>query len=133
MADSIHTVLEFNPGAGGTAGTDGGYKIEILKENESARPYELLLMALGSCLYSTFEEVYQKKRLNCKSVSVDISGTKRDEIPKLLKECNIKFMVKGADKESGFEKSFELACKYCSIYQTLKNVAEMKPEIVFTE
>lgn len=131
MTDNIHTELNFNPFEGGKGLTDKGYEIDIMKEGESARPYELLFMALGGCLYSTFEEIFKQKRLNCDSVVVDISGDKREEVPMFLKECNIKFTVKGADKQIGFEKSLTLACKYCSIYQTLSKVAVMSPEIVF--
>lgn len=60
-----------------------------------------------------------------------VSGRLTVDVPAYLKECRILFTVKGADKEKGFQKSFELACKYCSIYQTLNHVAEMKPEIYF--
>jgi len=131
LADKIHAALNFKPFEGGSGCTDDGYQVNILAGNDSARPYELLFMALGGCLYSTFEEIFKQKRLNCESVAIEITGNKRDEVPMFLKECNIKFTVKGADKEIGFEKSLVLACKYCSIYRTLEHVAEMKAEITF--
>jgi len=133
VADTIHTKIEFFQDEGGKASTDSGYTVNILGGENSARPYELLFMALASCLYSTFEDVYKKKRLSCDSVSVEISGEKREEVPKFLKVCDVKFTVKAADKQSGFEKSFELACKYCSIYQTVTMVAEMRPVILFID
>lgn len=132
MADKIHTLIEFEPFKGGTASTDSGYSIRMMdQENESVRPYELLFNALGGCLYATFEEIFKQKRLRCEAVSVDVSGVKREEVPMFLKECLVRFTVKGADKEIGFEKSLALACKYCSIYQTLARVAEMKADIEF--
>ncbi len=128
---AIKAHLDFVPVNGGQGRTESGYNIDILNGEDSARPYELLFMALGSCMYSTFEDIIVKKRLNCESVQIDVSGEKRTEVPAFLQTCDIKFTVKGADNPDGFRKSFDLACKYCSIFQTLKKVAEMKPEIVF--
>lgn len=133
MSESVHVSLDFIPDNGGTAVTDRGYSLNILSGENSARPYELLSMALASCLYSTFEDIYKKKRLSCESVSVDVAGKKRAETPKFLEVCDVKFTVRAADKIPGFEKSFELACKYCSIFQTLSKVAEMKTEISFID
>ena len=90
-------------------------------------------MALGSCMYATFEEVFKKMKLSCQSTAITIEGEKREEVPKFLQYCSVKFTVKAADKPERFKKAFDLACKYCSIYQTLSRVAEMEPEIVFIE
>ncbi|MDC7225647.1 MAG: OsmC family protein [Spirochaetales bacterium] len=133
MADIIHTKVDFFQDEGGRAVTDSGYHVNILGGDNSVRPYELLFMSLASCLYSTFEEIFEKKRLSCELVEVDISGNKREPVPKYLEHCDVKFTVKGADKQTGFEKSFALACKYCSIYQTLSKVAEIRPVIEFID
>ena len=131
MSDTINMKIDFFQDEGGRAKTDSGYSVNIFGGENSAKPYELLFMALGSCMYSTFEDIYEKKRLSCELVSIEISGEKRDEVPMYLSECRIMFTVKGGDNETGFRKSFDLACKYCSIYQTLAKVAEMIPGINF--
>ena len=133
MSDEINVSLAFKTGKGGEGRNPDGYTLKIMQGESSARPYELLFMALGSCLYSTFEDVLRKMRISCVSTSIEISGAKRDEVPKFLQKCSIKFHVSGADKPARFEKAFEMACKYCSIYQTLSKVAEMEQDIVFTD
>lgn len=131
MSDKIHSLLRFKPGQGGTAETDSSYIVNILQESDSARPYELLFMALGSCMYSTFEDVVSKMRQSFESVEISITGSKREEVPRFLQECRVVFIVKGAEKKERIERAFTLACTYCSIFQTLSKVTEMKPEIRF--
>ena len=133
MSNSLNVSLDFLTGEGGTAENSQGYSLDIMKEGGSAKPYDLLFMALGSCMYATFEEVFKKMKLNCESTSIAISGVKREEVPKFLMNCSVKFTVKAADKPDRFKKAFDLACKYCSIFQTLSKVAEMNPEIDFIE
>ena len=37
----------------------------------------------------------------------------------------------GAENQQGFQKTLDLACKNCSIYQTISHVAEMETELQF--
>lgn len=104
---------------------------EIGTEEGTVSPYDMLFGALASCLYSTFLDVAEKKRISYDSMAIEVSGEKREEIPTILKWVHVKMTVKGADKEKGLRQAAELAAKYCSIYHTLAQVAEMKLEIYF--
>lgn len=118
---------------------DGANKGELKASSQTAlgaegfAPYELILGGLGACLNHTFQSVVDKQRLSITSVSYDITGTKREEIPTTLKEVVIKAVVTGAEpgKEEKIQKAFDKACEYCSMYTTLSKVAEMKPEMTF--
>lgn len=92
-----------------------------------AAPYELALSGMVSCFYSTFMDVAVKKRLIWESVDIDLDWEKDTEhIPQYLKSAVLNITVKGAEgKETRFLKSFELAAKYCSLYQTFSKVAEL--------
>jgi len=125
-----HVELNFNYPFDGKAINDRGYEIAI-NEGEGVYPYDMLLSALGSCLYATFVSLTDKKKITFETVHMDISGEKREEIPATLKVCHVVLTVDGGDNEKGLTKSMELACKYCSIYQTLTHVAEMSWEIKF--
>lgn len=94
-------------------------------------PYNLLLGALGGCLYHTFLDIVIKKRLTFDSVKMEMDGVKREEVPTTLETANIKFIIKGASNEKQFAKSVELAEKYCSIHATISKVADIKLELVF--
>ena len=103
----------------------------IGSEMGSLAPYDMLYGALASCLYSTFLDVAKKKHIDFDSVDMQVTGEKRTESPTTLKWVNVKMVIKNAQKEEGLLKSAELAAKYCSIYQTLAHVADMKLEVEF--
>ena len=84
-----------------------------------------------SCLHSTLLDILTKKRIEIESVSYRVSGEKRDEIPTTLKSVSIEALFSPSDKEDQIRKSVELACKYCSVYNTLAQVAEMTMTVSF--
>ena len=88
-------------------------------------PYDMLLGALGSCLYATFLDIMRKKRIAFDHSEMVITGEKRDETPTTLKWVHVEMTVYAPEKEVGVERSFQLATEYCSIYQTISHVAEM--------
>jgi len=95
-------------------------------------PYELAMSGIVSCFYSTFIDIALKKRLEWESVLVDIFWEKSNEEVAFLKEAKIKLQVKtikGSD--TNFDKSFELAAKYCSLYQTFSRVAALSWEATY--
>jgi putative redox protein len=133
MAGKKHVTMEFSMPFQGIGKNDRGNTIEIDEGDKQVEPYDLLLMSLGSCLYSTFEDNITKKKLSYEKLEIEITGEKRTETPTTLKYCNIIFKAKTSEyNKKAFEKSMELACKYCSIYKTLSYVAEMHSEMVFT-
>jgi len=102
-------------------------------EGKSFSPYELFLGGYASCLHSTFKSIADKKRVYFEGVTYDVTGTKREEIPTLLKELVtiITFTGVEKEKEKAIIKSMTLAERYCSISAMINMIAEMKYEIVF--
>lgn len=133
MGSKAHATLEFSQPFRGKGMNDRNCTINIGGKDKEAGPYDLLLMSLGSCLYSTFEDILEKKKLTFEKLEIDITGKKRSKVPTTLENCNVIFTAK-TDKinEKAFIKSLDLACKYCSIYNTLAHVAEMHSKMVFT-
>lgn len=133
MGSKQHVSIDFKEGFKGLGKTDKGFELRIGSDESSAAPYDLLFMALGSCLYSTFEDIAKKKKISYDNVKIEITGEKRDEVPATLKTCHITFEVIKASNEKGLEKAMELAAKYCSIFQTISHVSEMTWEISFSQ
>lgn len=104
---------------------------EIGLEEGTVSPYDMLYGALASCLYATFLEIAKKKRINFESMNIEVAGEKREETPTILKWVRVKMRVKNADKEKGLIEAAELAAKYCSIYYTLAQIADVNLEIEF--
>jgi putative redox protein len=102
-------------------------------ENKFA-PYNLLFSALGSCMYANFLEIARKKRISYDAVRISVRGAKRDAIPATLKWVTVRYEVVNpmAGSEGGLEKTAALSAEYCSIFQTLAHVAEMKCEVTFS-
>jgi len=105
--------------------------VAIGSKKDELAPYDMLLGALGSCLYATFIEIAVKKRIHFDAAHISVEGEKRETIPTTLKWVKVKLSITNAEKESGLVQAAELAAKYCSIYQTLSHVAEMSWEIEF--
>jgi putative redox protein len=99
---------------------EGSVSIGVLPHQAS--PYKLLQAALISCLHSTFLDVIEKKRLNLESVTYHSSGFKREEIPSTIETLHLDVYVKGISNKLSVEKSFDLATKVCSVYNTISQV-----------
>ncbi len=100
-------------------------KIEIGTKPGQAKPYDLLLGALGSCLYATFAGIAKKMKLVFDRAEIKITGEKREEIPTTLKKVLISFVFYEVENSSGFQRAVDLAAKYCSVHSTIEKVAEV--------
>jgi putative redox protein len=109
----------------------GPLKLPIGDSSGALLPYDMLLAALASCYYATFFEVVSKKRIAYQQVEISVTGEKRTTIPSTLAWATLSLKVHQASSEKGVLKAAELAAKYCSIYQTLSQVAEMKWDVEF--
>ena len=131
MGAKQHIEISFEFPFQGIARNEKGFSVNIGIEDDDARPYDLLLSALGACLYANFVAITNEKKLSFEKVEIDLSGERRDKVPMTLKNCRIVFKVMGAENQKGFQESLDLASKNCSIYQTISNVAEMETELKF--
>ena len=94
-------------------------------------PYDMMLGALATCLYSTFLDVIEKKRITFDEADVIVTGEKRKTVPMTLEWVKVVIEVSNASEEKGIRKAAELAAKYCSVYETISKVADMNIEVAF--
>jgi putative redox protein len=105
----------------------------ILGEQENGIfPYHMLFGALGSCFYATFLSIAKKKRLSFDKAEVEVSGHKETgkEI-NLLEKVLIKLVITNPSNEKALSKSAELGSKFCSIHETISNVADIELIVEF--
>ena len=107
--------------------------VPIGSEAGTLAPYDMMLGALGSCYYSNFRGITEKMRLEYERVDISVRGVKREEIPTLLKEVEMVVTVYGAKEQKGFARAAELAGKYCSVHETIAQVAKIHTELRFAE
>lgn len=129
MGTKVAAVLDFKSQFKGQLKLREG-AIDIGLEANEARPYDLLQGALAACLHSTFLDILEKKRLTIDFAHYEIEGEKRDEVPTTLKSVKVTVTLP-AGQEEALTKSMMLAKKYCSVFSTLSNVAEMELVIIY--
>ncbi len=96
-------------------------------------PYDMVLGGLGGCLNHTFQSIIDKKNIKIHGVKYAIEGIKREDVPTMLKEVTVEVTINGVDETDAknVEKAFEMATRYCSVYQTLSKVAKMQYTISY--
>lgn len=97
-------------------------------ENSSApSPMELLLMGAGGCANIDIVMILEKARQHIVNCSVELTGKRRDEIPRTFTEIHMHFRVSGYNlKPNQVERAVELSMtKYCSASLTLKKACDI--------
>lgn len=120
--------VKFNKGFKGELSAKNG-KAKIGIEKGELAPYDMLLGSLAACLYSTFLDVIEKKRISFDESNVIVTGEKRKEIPATLEWVKVIIEITNASSEKGVQRAAELAKKYCSVYETISKVADMSLEV----
>ena len=129
---TIDITAVFGPEFSGTLQIARG-TAAIGREADELQPYDMLLGALAARYYSTFLDIMKKKRVTYDSCEIKVQGVKREEIPATLETVSMSITVYGAEQERGFQQAADLAAKYCSVYQTIAEVAEMSYTLTFKE
>ncbi len=131
MGERIHVLSKFDPKVGHLH-TDKGSVLEMSGNKGAFDAYELLLGALSHCLFATFKSLAEKMQVQYESVVMEIVGVKRDEKVALLETVQLDVGVKSVSDESKFKRAFEIATRYCSVFQTLSKVATLNWTIKFS-
>jgi putative redox protein len=129
MGTKVTAVIDFKHNFQGQLQLREGV-LNIGIADHEARPYDLLQGALVACLHSTFLDILEKKHLAIDFAHYEVEGEKRDEIPTTLKSVNVVVTLPSGNEETMI-KSMELAKKYCSVFNTISQVAQMHLEVRF--
>lgn len=102
--------------------------IETNSERASAAtPMELVLLALGSCTGVDVISILRKKRQQVTDYRIEVSGERREELPRSYTRLRVKHIVRGRGiSEAAVVRAIELSdTKYCSVAATLRGSAEI--------
>lgn len=100
-------------------------RVVLGSQPDGIAPYHLLYGALGSCFYATFLSVANKKQLVFQDANLEISGVKRNTTPATLESVKIIFTIRGGQDEAQLKTAAELGAKFCSIHETISQVASI--------
>ncbi|HPY95295.1 MAG TPA: OsmC family protein [Clostridia bacterium] len=125
--------LQFERGFRGSLKAEGASAEVGERKDARLAPYDLLLGALGGCFYHTFVDIADKKKLVYDRADIAFHGVKREEVPTTLKTVTMDFTIHGAQDHKGFERTTELAAKYCSVHETISKVADITLNLHFAD
>ena len=95
------------------------------------KPLELMLVSLAGCTGMDVISILEKKRQNVTHFSVDVSGERQEEHPRVYTSIHIKYVVTGVALDpAAVERAVELSeTKYCPAQAMLSKAAEITHEI----
>lgn len=126
----VNARLHFEKGFKGSLALKSG-EIGIGMADNEARPYDMLQGALASCLHATFLDILEKRRIEISYADYVVEGKKKETPPTTLEKVFIKVFIPAHEKDDQIRKSMDLATKYCSVYETISQVASIEIEINF--
>lgn len=84
-------------------------------------PVNLLLESVGACTAADVVDILRKGRQDLRSMSVEVTGDRRDEPPKYVKRLRMKFRMSGDVDPAKAQRAVDLSLeKYCSVFHTLR-------------
>jgi putative redox protein len=91
-------------------------------------PVELLLVALGSCTATDVAGILKKKRQHVTSYTVEVTGQRRDEVPRSYTAMKVHHIFIGRSlSPKAVAQAIELSdTKYCSVAATLRPTVEIQ-------
>jgi putative redox protein len=130
MGSKIHIITQYGKHSGKLV-TDSGAAVALGYESATFAPYELLLGGLSYCTFRTYESVAEKMQLAYTGMDIHVDGVKGDDKIGMLVTVHLKVIAKGVQDEEKFKKAFDIATRYCSMYNTLGKVATMTWDVTF--
>ena len=97
----------------------------------ASKPKELLLMALGGCTAMDVISLMKKQRVAYTRFEVRLTGTVRDEHPKIFTDIHIEYIVQGNNiHEADIQRAIELsATKYCAVSAMLNKTVNISQSL----
>ena len=105
----------------GESGTGHSVVMDSIDSNKGVSPMEMLLLGVGGCTSIDVLSILKKSKQDIKDFEVRIEAEREDNHPKVFKEVNIRYIIKGRKiNESQVERAIELSTeKYCGASITL--------------
>ena len=100
--------------------------------HEGPSPVDSLLIALAGCTGSDVVEILHKKRLDLRSLRVEVNGTRRDDYPRRFTAIDMVFRVTAPGATATHvRQAIDLSLeKYCSVTHSLNPDIAVRYELV---
>lgn len=133
MTNLRHATLTWSHQMVFSGGETGGPSIPIDGDGAAGpSPMLLLLLAAGSCTGSDIVSILEKMRVELRGLTIDVTGTRREEQPRRYVALHFRFRLSGAGLDrSRAQRAIDLSLeKYCSVVHTLAPDLALTHELV---
>ena len=105
----------------GESGTGHSVVMDSIDSNKGVSPMEMLLLGVGGCTSIDVLSILKKSKQDIIDFEVRIEAEREDNHPRVFKEVNIRYIIKGRKiSESHVKRAIELSTeKYCGASITL--------------
>lgn len=105
--------------------------VEMGGQNLGARPMELFLTSLASCSGFDVLIIMQKSKCQVHSFHIEVTGNRRNEIPKHFESIHLIFHIKADGvSEKQLNRAINLSVeKYCSVRAMIKESVKITYEL----
>ncbi len=139
MADNIYKATIRDAGDEFFIGTTPSGHAQIIdtkgERKSAASPMEMLLVAVGACTAVDVISILQKKRQDVTDYKVEVTGERREELPRAFVKFHVHHIVHGRNiSEQAVAQAIELSdTKYCSVAATVRPTAEIQTSFEIIE
>lgn len=100
---------------------------KLVNDPVGFRPTELVLAGLGGCMSIDVLSILEKSKQKVEDFDVNVSATRREEVPGLFKEIVMTITVTGDVKKNKLEQAIKLSEeKYCTVFKIVEKTAKIK-------
>jgi len=120
----------------GTGPSGNAQIIDAKGERKSApSPLEMLLISVGACTAVDVVSILEKKRQKVTDYKVEVTGERREEMPRAFVKFHIHHIVYGRNiSERAVARAIALSdTKYCSVAATVRPTAEITTSFEIVE
>jgi putative redox protein len=133
MTNLRHATLTWSHQMVFSGGATDGPAIPIDGDGSAGpSPMLLLLLAAGSCTGSDIVSILERMRVELRSLTIDVTGTRREDLPRRYVALHLRFRLSGAalDRDKA-QRAIDLSLeKYCSVVHTLAPDLAVTQELV---
>ncbi len=100
---------------------------KLVNDPVGFRPTELVLAGLGGCMSIDVLSILEKSKQKVEDFDVNVSATRREEVPGLFKEIVMTITVTGDVKKNKLEQAIKLSEeRYCTVFKIVEKTAKIK-------
>ncbi len=111
-------------------GTDSGNHSVVISTGQDqvgAKPIDLVLIALASCIAVTVIMMFNKQKENITKLEIEAQGERKTDPPRAFTHIHLNFKVSAKEiTESGLERAIWVAeQKYCPVAAAVRDTAKI--------